>query len=160
MRERCEDGLPVYSEYNDVLKNAPYQTVTVFEVMEHLQWTELANILIRCNELLAPGGAVVISVPIEIGPVILFKELNRYRVTKEWQYTVFEFIGAFLLGIAGRRENPDYAVMRHKGFDFRDLIRFIKSKGWKTKVLCYGPLPVKIWYGNSQVFIMAKRMNE
>jgi SAM-dependent methyltransferase len=158
MTERCQDGLPIYSEYNEILKYAPYQTITIFEVMEHLQWTELANILVRCSEVLHPNGVIIVSVPIEIGPVILIKEINRFRETKQWNYNIFEFLGALIFGIAGWRKNPDWVFMEHKGFDFRELLRFIRSKGWITKILGYGPLPIKFWYGNSQIFFMVKKL--
>jgi hypothetical protein len=50
-----------------------------------------------------------------------------------------------LFGIAGWHENPDCVhLWEHKGFDFRELIRFIRSKGLEIKVLDYGPLPVNI----------------
>jgi hypothetical protein len=71
----------------------------------------------------------------------------------------FEFIGTSVLGIRVWRENPDQIFMGHRGFDFRELIKFIKSKGWRVKILDYVPLPVKCWYGNSQVFFMAEKNN-
>jgi 2-polyprenyl-3-methyl-5-hydroxy-6-metoxy-1,4-benzoquinol methylase len=155
--EYCKDNLPIYSDYNDIQKNAPYKTITICEVMEHLQWTELAKILLRFDEILSPDGAIVVSVPIEIGPVILLKELHRSKYEKKWTYRFFEFLGALIFGITGYRENPDDSYMPHKGFDFRHLIRFIKSKNWRVKTLGYSPLPLKCWYGNSQIFFSIER---
>ena len=163
--ERFESDLPIYSEYEDLFKHAPYQTITIFQVMEHLQWEEIEKTMNRFDELLDPDGVIIIEVPIEIGPIILIKELNRYRQKKAriytskklWSYGLFEFIGTFLFGLPAKRIDPDISFMEHKGFDFRALIRFIKQKGWKTKILCYSPLPIKTWYGNSNVFIQVTR---
>jgi len=157
MTERYENDLPIYEKFDDIIKFGPYKTITIFEVLEHLQWTELAKILLQCDEILSPGGIIIISVPIEIGPAILLKEINRFRITKKWGYNFFEFIGSFIFGVRGWRNNPDYDYMEHKGFDFRELIRFIESKGWMVKIAGYGPLPIKYWYGNSQVYMMVKR---
>jgi 2-polyprenyl-3-methyl-5-hydroxy-6-metoxy-1,4-benzoquinol methylase len=130
MVDKYENNLPIYKKLDEILIFAPYKTITIFEVMEHLQWVELTKILERCSEMLSHDGVVIISVLIEIGPTILLKEINRFRISKKWKYGFFEFIGALIFGIHGRRENPDKDFMEHKGFDFRELIRFIKSKGW------------------------------
>jgi len=158
--ERYIDGLPIYSELSEISDHAPYHTITVFEVMEHLQYSEIERMFLIFDEILAPNGSVIVSVPIEIGPVILFKQLNRFiRISKKWEYGFFEFLGALLFGIAGRRESSgEPFILSHKGFDFRELKKFIESKGWQVEVLCYSPFPIRCWYGNSQVFFTLKRL--
>lgn len=151
--ERCAENLPIFSDYNELIKLAPFATITVFEVLEHLQWKEISIILSRFKDILAENGKVYISVPIEIGPAIILKEINRKRSGGSFQYNLFEFIGAAFLGIPGYREDPDYDFMSHKGFDFRQLIHFCRARGWKVKILGYGPMPMPTWYGNSQVFL-------
>jgi SAM-dependent methyltransferase len=159
MEERCGENLPVYSNYPDILQYAPYKVITILEVLEHLQWSEIASILNRCNdELLSSDGIIIISVPITIGPALLLKELNLFRITGKWHYNILEFIGALFFGNAGYRDNPDLAFMSdHKGFDFRELIRFIRSKDWQVKILGYTPLPINWWYGNSQIFFSVRK---
>lgn len=78
-------------------------------------------------------------------PLARLSHRNRKRIEGYFQDKFLEFIGAAFFGIPGYRENPD--------FDFRHLVRFCKSRGWKVKVLGYGPLPIPTWYGNSQVFL-------
>lgn len=153
LKERCAEDLSVFSDYNEIKKLAPFATITVFEVFEHLQWKEISMILDRFKDILEKDGRIYISVPIEIGPAIILKEINRKRLGNHFQYHFWEFIGAAFLGIPGYRENPDSDYMEHKGFDFRNLIHFLKSRGWKIKILGYEPLPIPIWYGNSQVFL-------
>jgi len=164
-KQRYQSDLPIYTEYSDIIKQSPYHTITIFQVMEHLQWDEIGRIMKCFDDLLAPDGVIIIEVPIEIGPIVLIKELNRYRQKKAgvytskrfWSYNLFEFLCTFIFGIPGKRIDPEKTFMEHKGFDFRELIKFIEQKGWKTKVLCYSPLPIKTWYGNSNVFIQVTR---
>lgn len=155
--ERCAENLSIFSDYNEIVKYAPFATITVFEVLEHLQWKEIDIILNRFKDILKEDGKIYISVPIEVGPAIILKEINRKRFGFDYQYSFLEFIKAAFFGIPGYREAPDADYMLHKGFDFRHLIHFIKSRGWKVKILGYGPLPIPTWYGNSQVFLCLSR---
>ena len=156
LTDRTTENLPISPDLETIRKNAPYHTITCFEVMEHLQWKENAKILSICRELLTEHGELIVSVPIEIGPAVLFKEMNRFRIYRKWRYRFVEFIATTLFGVPGTRPTPDLDYQPHKGFDFRDLIKFFKSKSWKVSVLCYSPLPTGVWYGNSQVFLRAK----
>lgn len=158
MKERCVENLSIFSDYNEIVKFAPFATITVFEVLEHLQWKEIGTILNRFKDILKEDGKIYISVPIEVGPAIILKEVNRKRSGDNCQYNFLEFIKAAFFGIPGYREAPDSDYMLlHKGFDFRHLIHFFKSRGWKVKIIGYGPLPIPTWYGNSQVFLSLSR---
>lgn len=157
LKERCAENLPIFSDYDEIIKLAPFATITVFEVFEHLQWKEISTALNQFKKILKEDGKIYISVPIEIGPALILKEMNRKRLTGNFQYNFLEFIGAAFFGIPGYREEPDSDYMSHKGFDFRHFIRFSKSHGWKVKVLEYVPLPIPLWYGNSQVFLSLSR---
>jgi hypothetical protein len=134
-------------------------TITIFEVIEHLSNDKLDEFLSRANKLFnGNNGVIFVSVPIEIGPVLLFKELHRFLVTKKFEYKFFEFLLAVIFGIPGKRiESNGGGYGSHKGFDFRKTLRYFEMKGWKTKIIGYGPLPFNCWYGNSQVFFVAGR---
>jgi 2-polyprenyl-3-methyl-5-hydroxy-6-metoxy-1,4-benzoquinol methylase len=152
-KERCKEDLPIYADYADILKNAPYSTITILEVLEHAPLSEMPNIFAKFKEALSPDGAVIVSVPIEIGPVVLLKELNRLLFHKrKCNYKFFELILTAFFFISLQREEQE-----HKGFDFRELIKFIKSQSWKVKILCFSPIPIKCWYGNSQVIFTMNR---
>lgn len=157
LKERCAENLSIFSDYDEIARLAPFATITVFEVFEHLQWKDISIALNRFKSILKKDGKVYISVPIEAGPALILKELNRKRIEGKFQYKFFEFIGAAFFGISGFREDPDFDYMSHKGFNFKHLIRFFKSRGWKVSVLGYGPLPIPTWYGNSQVFLSLSR---
>ena len=154
----CQPDLPVYDDINIIKSFAPFNIITILEVLEHLQDTEISNIINMCDELLAPNGVILISVPIEIGPVVIFKEINRFRYSKKWKYKFLEFFKTCVLGIKADRVDPHLDFMEHKGFDFRELITYIRKLGWQVQLLEYGPIPVKCWYGNSQVYLKVSRI--
>jgi hypothetical protein len=102
------------------------------------------------------GGAKKISVPVEIGPVLFIKEIHRFFTRKRFDYTLLELIKAGLCAVpAGRINGASY--YDHKGFDFRRLIKLFGSRGYSITILGYSPLPIKTWYGNSQVFFKAEK---
>ncbi|GHV06876.1 hypothetical protein FACS189485_16160 [Spirochaetia bacterium] len=156
--EKFERDAKIFSSFDDILSLKPFFTITLFEVIEHLSNSSLEEFLTRSTGLLG-GGGIYVSAPIEIGPVIIVKELYRILNRKNspyghtFEYTFFEFVKAAFFGIAGKRPGDgSHGYGPHKGFDFRKTIKFIESKGWKVTVLGYGPLPIIGWYGNSQVF--------
>lgn len=159
MRERTQDGLPIFSDFREVMARGPFHTVTLFETIEHLTPRELDEFLSRCEGMLAGHGAVLISAPIEIGPALLLKEANRLLFqARPREYALPELFKAAMLGVPGRRAGD--VKESHKGFDFRASIGFLRCHGWATAVQSYGPIPLKTWYGNSQVFLLATRASE
>jgi len=147
--ERFREDTPVFSEFSDILAYKPFQIITIFEVIEHLSEESLDDFFSRSRELLMEnGGVILVSVPIEIGLGLIPKEMNRIRQGMENLYNFPEFVKAAFLGIPAERVDG-----WHKGFDFRNLLKYAGSKGWETKVVGYGPIPIKTWYINSQVYI-------
>jgi SAM-dependent methyltransferase len=160
MEEGLKSGYCVYPNYQDIVKFAPFKTITLFEVIEHLNENELEEFLSRCNEIIEEGGGIVISAPIEIGPIVIAKEMYRFLILKRKnRYKFVEFIKTALFGIPGEKMQgiSIKGLAGHKGFDFRNVIKFIRYKGWKVAILGYGPFPLLGWYGNSQVFFLVEK---
>jgi len=158
-----EKNLPIYDDYAAILDKAPYSTITILEVLEHVGWGEMSNVFAKFIELLAPNGMVLASVPIEIGPAVLLKHFNRLKWGSQknekskqmgTHNNIFELISAAFFGAVGYR---DPLKGGHTNFDFRHLIQFARSQGWKVKILGYSPIPFIGWYGNSQVFFTMER---
>jgi len=163
-KARHRENLPIYSDYADILNNAPYPTITILEVLEHIGWNDMPNVFAKLEELLTPGGLVIVSVPIEIGPAVFAKHFNRLKHGKGKQFgkggqmgvhdNFVELISAALFGAVGYR---DPLKGGHTNFDFRHLIKFARSRDWQVKILGYSPIPLIGWYGNSQVFFTMER---
>ncbi len=161
MHERSASGLPIYSRMEDVEALGPYTLVTLFETIEHLHDEEIDTFLQTCQNLLGINGVILISAPIEIGPALLLKELNRYLRTPRslrrecLEHSAADLLKASFLGVPPSRTWNLKAS--HKGFDFRQTIRYLEDKGWRVEMLSHSPLPIGTWYGNSQVFLSARR---
>ena len=156
MSERCRPGLPIYAAMDEVRAHGPFATVTLFETIEHLSDEELDQFLADCDKVLDPSGSILISGPIEVGPALFLKECNRFLIRlKPSEHYPLEFLKASLLGVPARRAGN--IKTSHRGFDFRRAMAAFRSKGWRTEVLAYSPLPIGTWYGNSQVFFRATR---
>ncbi|MCC9602307.1 methyltransferase domain-containing protein [Stieleria sp. JC731] len=152
LKDRTAENLPIYRDFEDVKAFGPFSTITLFETLEHLSATELDEFLERSSQVLDGEGRILISAPIEIGPALIMKELNRtFLKFKKSEHHFSEFVKAAVFAKPARRApNIKYS---HRGFDFRQAIQEIESRGWKVTILSFSPLPVIGWYGNSQVFM-------
>ena len=159
MQERAGDDLPVYKHFSDVVALGKYSLVTLFETIEHLSDVDLDHFLTRCEILLSNDGGIIVSAPIEIGPALILKELNRsiFRFKKP-EHGFLELIKASFLARPAKRAVD--IKSSHKGFDFRRAKLYLERKGWNVHIFHYGPLPIKTWYGNSQVYMWVKKPKE
>jgi hypothetical protein len=160
-QERFSEHLPVYCEYNDIKRRSPFHTITLFEVIEHLNDAGLDEFLVRCNELLSLHGVIIFSAPVEIGPALFFKAMYRLQLTQKTEYNIVELFKAGIFGFAPSRTDFEemHGYVTHKGFDFRKAINYLKSKNYLIKILGYSPFPMLGWYGNSQIFFMAEKQS-
>jgi len=156
MTERAAGGLPIHRTLDELMDLGPFSMVTLFETIEHLHQEELVDFLSTCDRILGPDGGILISGPIEIGPALLLKEVNRSILHfRKPEHGLFELAKASVLGIQASRAID--IKRSHKGFDFRKAISAIEALGWGTEILRFGPLPIRTWYGNSQFYLWATR---
>lgn len=154
MIERQHEGLPIFNHLSEIEKRGPFDMVTLFETIEHLDDNEARLFLSRAASVLKPGGRILFSAPIEIGPAIFAKELNRSILHRRPpENTIYELLLAGFLGIPARR--ADNIKTSHKGFDYRAAIQFVERECGPVEIISYSPLPLVTWYGNSQVFFWA-----
>jgi len=153
MTERSASDLPIFTDLSKLkAEDHKFGLITLFETIEHLTDSEIASFLEDCIELLSQDGGIIVSGPIEIGPALILKEMNRSVLRfHRSSYGLMEFLKASLLGIAGNR--PENIKITHKGFDFREAIVFVRNRAWTVEVIEYGPLPFNTWYGNSQFYL-------
>ncbi|MEP6914960.1 MAG: class I SAM-dependent methyltransferase [Acidobacteriota bacterium] len=149
---------------------AAYDAVTCMEVLEHCRDAERVRVLDVLRGLVAPGGHVIISVPIEVGPALLGKQF--FRAVAAWRghgdykyretYTPRELLLAALArpGLARaeyRVDTPSGPVeyCGHKGFDWRALDREIRERFIVERRMFtpLGPLGAML---NSQVWFVCR----
>jgi 2-polyprenyl-3-methyl-5-hydroxy-6-metoxy-1,4-benzoquinol methylase len=147
-----------------------YDTVMCMEVLEHCPDAERVRVLDALRRLTAPGGRIVISVPIEIGPALLGKQLFRaiaaWRGHGDYQYRE-TYTPRELLAAALARPNLTRARYRvvtngrtfdycgHKGFDWRVLEKEIRDRFVVERRL-FTPLPALGPIANSQAWFVCR----
>jgi 2-polyprenyl-3-methyl-5-hydroxy-6-metoxy-1,4-benzoquinol methylase len=149
-----------------------YDVVTCMEVLEHCTSQARRDVLAEISRLAAPGASVIVSVPIEIGPSLVAKQVARrvagwrgfgdYRYTE--RYRLRELLRMVLAGpgtaierpvYTGRAGNPNDGFHGHKGFNWHTVEREIEQAFVIERRLC-SPTP---WLGpalNSQVWFVCR----
>lgn len=152
--------------------NASYDVVTCMEVLEHCTAGVRGEVLADLRRLMAPGGRVVLSVPIEIGPSLPAKQIARrfagwrglgdYRHVE--RYGLRELLTMTLAGpetaierplYTNRDDNGEYAYHGHKGFNWHALERELTELFVVEERRC-SPMP---WLGtllNSQLWMVCR----
>jgi SAM-dependent methyltransferase len=119
-----------------------WDVVTCMEVLEHCLVPERRRIVGELGRLCAPGGLIVVSVPIETGPSLVGKQLVRaiagLRGLGDYahreRYTPLEMLrGAAGLAVPrvvfdGHGSEGTFQYYGHKGFDWRDVQREISER--------------------------------
>ena len=104
------------------------------ETMEHVGEPE--HILEQMLLYSKPGAQMVISVPIEIGPSLLFKQLGRYFANSKGaygyeRYHLKELFAASILWDTNSfpsSHSLNAPARGHKGFDYRKIDKLLQKK--------------------------------
>jgi 2-polyprenyl-3-methyl-5-hydroxy-6-metoxy-1,4-benzoquinol methylase len=147
-----------------------YDLVTCMEVLEHCTDVERVRVVAELGRLCSSRGRIIVSVPIEIGPALvgkqLFRALAAWRGQGDYQhretYTPRELLAAAL----GRKRlsRPEYCVdtpfgtvryCGHKGFDWRVLERDLHSH-LEVEQRHFTPMPALKGLLNSQVWFVCR----
>ena len=143
-RKRFEGHATLRFDLVDDLKRPDVQgsfdTIFCMEVFEHV--VDPAPILDRVHRLLAPGGALVISVPIETGLPVIVKQVVRRAAG--WRgighypgttgYTPMELVRSVFAGSSPHIQRPVFSHQDgsqfhdHKGFNWRVLRTLIAER--------------------------------
>jgi SAM-dependent methyltransferase len=150
-------------------ESGKWTVVTCMEVLEHCLEPERRRILGELGRLCAPGGLIVISVPIETGPSLLGKQFVRaiagLRGLGDYAHRERYAPLEMLRGAAGRAvprvvyeghgATGPFSYYGHKGFDWREVEREIAERLVIDR-RTFSPLP---WAGpvlNSQVWFICR----
>lgn len=147
-----------------------YGIVVCMEVLEHCPDDVQVVVLDQIVDATAPGGTVVISVPIEIGPPLLAKQSARALValrglseyaTRE-RYQAAELVRMLFAGAETAFPREEYTgdggsrFTGHKGFNWRRLQRTIEQRLVVERRL-FSPLPLLGAWMNSQVWFVCRK---
>jgi 2-polyprenyl-3-methyl-5-hydroxy-6-metoxy-1,4-benzoquinol methylase len=145
-----------------------YDAVFCMEVLEHV--VDLEPVLAALDEALAPGGTLIVSVPIETGLPLLVKQTVRriagWRNIGDYswnaRYTLRELAASLLARDEQHMTRPIYeqnGTVRnhdHKGFNWRALLQKLRGR-FEVERVSFSPLS---WSGPqlaSQAWFVARR---
>jgi 2-polyprenyl-3-methyl-5-hydroxy-6-metoxy-1,4-benzoquinol methylase len=154
--------------------SASFGLITCMEVLEHCREREIDQVLDDLRRLLAPAGRLVISVPIEIGPALILKQMVRriagwrnlgdYRYNE--RYTVGELVRMTLATSRSAIARPLYdnapglpPFHTHKGFNWRALRERI-GHDFSLQRTCFSPFPLAGPILNSQAWFICGARSE
>jgi 2-polyprenyl-3-methyl-5-hydroxy-6-metoxy-1,4-benzoquinol methylase len=137
------------------LPSGGFDRIACLEVLEHLREPDVTSTCDRLEGLLAPGGVLVISVPLEIGPSALAKYAAARVLTRmdRW-YTLAEVLQA----AAGRSvpRDAEGSFLSHRGYDHRKTRRELERRFVLEREV-FSPLPWLRGVLNAQVFWRLRR---
>lgn len=151
-----------------------YDVVTCMEVLEHCLDDERRRVVAELARLVRPGGVVIVSVPIEVGPSLAGKQIGRaiaaWRGLGDYRhretYRPLE-LARMVLAVPGTSiHRPSYSAVSpngasyryygHKGFDWRVLREELKQE-FEIRRTQFSPMPWMRSLLNSQVWFVCER---
>ncbi|MDB4947867.1 MAG: methyltransferase type 12 [Gemmatimonadetes bacterium] len=123
-----------------------FGVVVCMEVLEHCPDGQASVVLARMQRLAAKDGLVLISVPIEVGPVLIAKQVARALAARRGvqgyeyreRYTAGEMLRMLFAGDGTPVERPVYTAVSgpgvvsrwhgHKGFNWRALRKRVAER--------------------------------
>lgn len=159
-RARLQAQMPEASLFctREELQNQRCDKLVCCEVLEHLQEQELAQVFADFRQLLDAQGRLLLSVPVEVGPVALVKHLVRMRGAQA-RRTPLRHVLAATFGRVRELPRPAQGryIYAHLGFDHRALRRRLAQEGFVIETEHFSPLPWLRDWGNSQVFWLCRK---
>lgn len=161
-RRGLQDRIAITAQRSDLL--GPYDFVCCLGVLEHMPLPERRSFYDLCRGALAPGGRVLIDVPVEVGPTLLVKSL--IRMVLKGRYKEYRWSEILRYGLGGRiydasrydKDDTRTWVHDHKGFDYRLLERELIEDGFTIVARRPTPfrrLPAPLF--NQEVFLTLSR---
>lgn len=160
-------------DLSDARHAGAYDLVVCMEVLEHCIAEKLAVVLKELRRLVASDGRVLISVPIEIGPSLIGKQIVRtiagWRGLGDYKYNeTYTMEELFRMVFAGKHTaitrpvyRADFASDRpnffhgHKGFNWRTL-RARLGEQFTLEQTRFSPLSRLGGYVGSQAWFICK----
>ena len=142
MLEACQEkfiDIPEFkfskpNELSKVISPQSCDLIFCTETLEHIGNADSA--LTQILTYSQPGATMIISVPLEIGPSLLFKQIGRYFANLKGnygyeKYTLREIVSAAIMWDvesfpSSHSQKHDYTA--HKGFDYRKIEKLLNQK--------------------------------
>lgn len=133
------------------LGQAGFDKIACLEVLEHLDRPQQQAALHNMAAMLKKDGSLVVSVPIEIGPGALFKNIARLVIGQAHSGTTAANVLKSLLGLRISRKQGGAYINSHIGFDHRELEKVFRQAGLEIIKKTFSPWPLLGGFINSQI---------
>jgi 2-polyprenyl-3-methyl-5-hydroxy-6-metoxy-1,4-benzoquinol methylase len=135
-----------------------FDKVACLEVLEHLEASKLNTAVDNIVAAVRPGGLILISVPIEIGPSVVLKTVVRAAVHAPHANTTLANTISSAFGRTGQivRRAEDGFIASHMGFDWRALRERLRRRGLHEIRLIFSPFGPLGPLLNSQVMLLLR----
>ena len=157
------------NELNEEQYDSYFHIAVCMEVLEHCLPDVVDEIISNLKRLVKPGGLILISVPIEIGPSLLLKQILRavagwlrqgdyktgfesYQIEDLWKMVFATKSTAIERNIYKANSIPYYG---HHGFNWRSL-REQLSQQFDIETTVFSPLGWLGGFVSSQVFFVCR----
>ena len=173
----CRKRFAAMSEISFVLteelasasRESAYDIVTCMEVLEHCLDQHRDQVLLDLHRLVSLDGIIIISVPIEIGPTLIGKQLVRtlagWRGLGDYKYneryTTYELFRMVFAGERTAIPRPFYSdgngtgFHLHKGFSWRTLRTQLREH-FNVRQVHFSPLGWLGGYFSSQAWFICE----
>lgn len=149
---RPVDGVEVVNDYEALQRRVGQaDTVSCFEVFEHLSAERQRVLVGEICDVLRPGGTLILSVPLESGPVGVVKALTRLGSPQLRNLYTVKRLWLTLLGRAIPDVRTSTGYLPHLGFRYCDLAPILAER-FELVETHYSPLPLAPKWMQSQLF--------
>ena len=162
-------GFVTTTELQAPANHGRFSLICCMEVLEHCLDADVDRLLIDFERLLAPNGTIIISVPVEIGPTLLGKQIARaiagWRRIGDYQYGDSYRLNELIRMICARNatviERPRYPfgegfAHSHKGFNWRRLSARL-SRSFVIRETRFSPFNAPAGWCSSQAWFRCER---
>lgn len=138
---------------------AGFDKIACLEVLEHLEGAILSSAIEDLVNAARPGGLILVSVPIEIGPSVIAKNIVRAAIGAAHENATVVNTFRSVLGRTSRitRRADNGFIESHMGFDWRSLRQRLVSRGLCEKKLIFSPIAGLGPLLNSQIMMIFER---
>lgn len=153
---KVDEQLTIFNS-EDEIAGRRYDVVSCFEVLEHFSESRRREILGKIKGVLSKDGVLIISVPVESGPVGMLKGVLRKATDPRLrhQYT-WRNIWRTLWGLPLEEWREGEGYLDHIGFYYRDLRRQLEED-FDIERTEYSPMPLRGTPFNSQIYVICRR---
>ena len=136
------------------LADSMFSKISCLEVFEHVEPASSLDSVIRdIYRCLRPNGTLVVSMPVEVGPVSLLKNIFRIIAKSTFPGTNLKSMCLSAIGCVSSIPRTN----GHIGFDYRSTLKLLLNAGFEMEQMRFTPIGFGGGVCNSQAHYRFRR---